>query len=118
MIDYLCTDEITIQGDTQILKDTWNTFYITIDKQYPSIFFFGYEFHIDTNPPANDLVFSNTLAKYSHQFTTNAGKYTMNVQVYIYFFKQKAWKVAEKSIQIEVKGIILTSLVRIILLIL
>lgn len=86
-----------------VLLDTEATYYVTLERKYPSIFFFGYVFYIDLPTPVNVEVLSNTLAKFSHTFTRVPAKsYQMNVQVYIYFFQQKAWKVAEKTVTISV----------------
>lgn len=90
-----------------ILLDTEATYYVTLERKYPSIFFFGYEFYIDLPNPVNVEVLSNTLAKFSHTFEKVPSKsYQMNVQVFIYFFQQKAWKVAEKTVTLTVTGII------------
>lgn len=89
-----------------VLLDTEATYYVTLERKYPSIFFFGYEFNIDLPTPVNVEVLSNTLAKFSHTFAKKVPlkSYQMNVQVFIYFFQQKAWKVAEKTVTITVTG--------------
>lgn len=75
------SDEIAISGDTTILADTEAAFYITLERHYPSIFFFGYEFSIDLPTPLNVEVLSNTLAKFSHVFANVPSKsYTMTVR--------------------------------------
>ncbi|KAJ6218742.1 hypothetical protein RDWZM_004554 [Blomia tropicalis] len=99
-------DELIINGDTNILTGTNSTFQLLLQQSvpYPSLFFFGYECEINLPKPVNDEVISKTTATYSLNFANvPPDSYTFNVKVYVYFLHQKAWKVAEKSITLQIK---------------
>ena len=88
------------------LSDIEATYYVSLEKHYPSIFFFGYEFNIQLPNPIKVEVFGNTFATLTYTFSkVPPGSYIMDVQVYIYFLQQKAWKVGEKTIIIQIQGL-------------